>query len=123
MAMNYPIKTGGGGVVLSTANGTYETDMMSGDHSFASVYIEFFSDAQGKVAVTPTAGTVVVQGSPMGNAWLDPGENGTITASTVLHTGTATYSPPFFHGLMSKGRVTFAGITGAPYARVIFWRD
>lgn len=118
----YPVLNGSGGEILPTANGTLLTDSMSANPSQScQVYIEFFSDAAGTVPVTPSAGTVTVQGSPMGSNWLAPSNGGVIQANTV-GSPVSTYTPPFFQGRMAQGRITFAGIAGASFARVTFWR-
>lgn len=118
MAMIYPAKSGSS-VVLSTAGGPFFTDQMSGDHALFACYVEFFSDAAGTTPVTPTAGTVTISGSPMGNNYLTLG---TITA-TAAATTESTYTPVLYNGLVQIGRVAFAGVTGAAYAKVTFWRD
>ena len=118
----YPVLTGAGSEILPTANATLTTESMAANPAQnCQVYLEFFSDAAGTIPVTPTAGTVTVQGSPMGANWLAPSNNGTVTANTVGNP-LSTYTPPFFQGRMVQGRVTFAGITGAAFARVTFWR-
>lgn len=118
MAMLYPVKSGSS-PVLATNAGPYYTDSMSGDHALLAVYIEFFSDAEGTIPVTPTAGTATISGRPMENNYIDLG---TITATQAI-TPTSTYAPVLYNGLVTKGRVTFAGVTGAAYARVTYWRD
>ena len=118
MAMLYPVKSGSS-PVLATNAGPYYTDSMSGDHALLAVYIEFFSDAEGTVPVTPTAGTATISGRPMDNNYIDLG---TITATQAI-TPTSTYAPVLYNGLVTKGRVTFTGVTGAAYARVTYWRD
>lgn len=118
MAMLYPVKSGSS-PVLSTSGGPYLTEPMSGDHALLAVYIEFYSDAAGIVPVTPTAGTVTISGRPMENNYIDLG---TITAAQAI-TPTSTYAPVLYNGLITMGRVTFTGVTGAAYARVTYWRD
>lgn len=118
MAMIYPAKSGSS-VVLSTTGGPFFTDLMSGDHALFACYVEFFSDAAGTIPVTPTAGTVTISGSPMGNNYLTLG---TITA-TAAATTESTYTPVLYNGLVQIGRVAFSGVTGAAFAKVTFWRD
>lgn len=116
--MIYPAKSGAS-VILPTNAGPFFTDQMSGDHALLACYVEFFSDAAGTIPVTPTAGTVTISGSPMGNNYLTLG---TITA-TAAATTESTYTPVLYNGLVQIGRVVFAGVTGAAYAKVTFWRD
>lgn len=118
----YPVLNVSGGEVLPTANGSFTTaPMASNPAQNCQVYAEFFSDAAGTIPVTPTAGTVSVYGSPMGNNYLAPSNAATITAANAA-TPTSTYTPPAFVGRMVMGKITFAGVTGAAYARVTFWR-
>lgn len=118
----YPVLNSSGGEILPTSNATLTTESMAANPSQnAQVYIEFFSDALGTTPATPTAGTVTIQGSPMGLNWLAPSTGGTVQANTVGNPN-STYTPPFFQGRMAQGRITFAGVTGAAFARVTFWR-
>ncbi len=117
MAMIYPAKSGAS-VILPTGAGPYYTDLMSGDHALLAAYVEFFSDAAGTIPVTPTAGTVTISGRPMENNYIDLG---TINATQAI-TPTSTYAPVLYSGLVTMGRVTFTGVTGAAYARVVYWR-
>ena len=112
--------THNGSEVLPTANATHYSAQMSADYSAGHVYVEFFSDAAGTVRVTPTAGIAVVEGSPFGNAYMRAGN---VTHINANDAGTAPdYEPPVFEGCMTMCRVTFAGVTGAAYARVTVWR-
>jgi len=117
MAMIYPAKSGAS-VILPTGAGPYYTDTMSGDHALLAAYVEFFSDAAGTIPVTPTAGTVTISGRPMENNYIDLG---TINATQAI-TPTSTCAPVLYSGLVTMGRVTFTGVTGAAYARVVYWR-
>ena len=117
----YPVLSSGSSVIPTT-NGTYQTaDQSTCDANNCAVYAEFFSDPAGTLPVTPTAGTVLVQSSPLGNNFLTPTTNGTITATTCT-TPNSTYVPPAIAGRIATGQVTLAGITGAAYARIVFWR-
>ncbi len=119
----YPVMTVGGSSVIPTANGTLYTDtsMSANPAQSCQVYMEFFSDIAGTVPVTPTAGTISVMGTPMGNNYLTPSGSASVNA-TACGSPTSSYTPPIFSGRMVQGSCTFAGITGAPYARVTFWR-
>lgn len=124
MAHPFAVQQTDGNPVLSTVNGSYYTEEMSADFENADVYLEFFSDAAGTVPVTPTAGTISVAGSPMGNVWLAPPWDQQDIVATDVSVGptAAQYTPRHIKGMMSIGRVTFAGVAGAAYARVTFWR-
>jgi len=116
------ITTASGDEVLPTADAIFFTpDMSTIDSKRTQVYLEFFTDAEGLQPTTPTAGTVTVEASPMGAVYLPPPSGGVISAATVS-VPTASYTVPLFEGRTASGKVTFAGITGAPYARVMFWR-
>ena len=121
MAMPYKFMTAGESEVLPVAGGPYYTDEMSADWTRGSVYVEFFSDAAGTIPVTPTAGDVIVEASPMGNLFMASGNVSKILAASA---GTAPmYEPPSFDGCAIKGRLTFSGVTGALTCRAIFWRS
>lgn len=114
-----------GNEVFSTANGTYYSVPMNTSFSNTrQLYIEFYSDAAGTNAVTPTAGTVSVFGTPMGNAWLQPSTGATIDATQVtagLPPTFAAYTVPQIFGRMARGAIVLSGVTGAAYARAFFW--
>lgn len=118
MANLFSAKSGTSFVVPTT--GTHLTDLMSGDYGLCRVYVEFYSNAAGTTPATPTAGTVTLEVSPVGNVWL-PLDNATPLPAAMVAAG--TYDAPTHHGMATRGRVTFTGIVGAAYARVIFWRD
>jgi hypothetical protein len=121
MAMLHKFMTSAGSEVLPTNGGPYYTEDMSADWMRGQIYIEFFSDAAGTVPAIPTAGEVVASGTPMGNVYMAPGNVGSVQASNVG--GDPMYEPPEFLGCVIRGRLTFSGITGAPYARAVFWRS
>lgn len=118
----WPVLAPGGGEVLPVTDGVYYTASNMGGSlaDNCQVYIELFTDTAGTVLASPSAGTVSVQGSPMGEVWLAPSSGATINASDVKVAG--TYTPPVFTGRMQQGRVTLAGIAGAVTARITFWR-
>lgn len=119
MANLYNAKNGTS-FVLSTANGSFTTDEMSADYDLCRVYVEFYSNAAGTVAATPTAGTVSLEVSPLGGVYV-PMDNATPMPAAMVAAG--GYDAPSHHGMARRGRVTFDGIVGAAYARVVFWRD
>lgn len=104
-----------------TSDVFYETDLLKDKMDLGEVYVEFFSDAAGTIPVTPTAGTVTVQASPLGNSYLDASNMGTIDATTV-GAEESTYTPPQVDGLIRKARVKFEGVTGALTARVVLFK-
>lgn len=118
----FPVLNGSGTEVLPTANGTFQTAFMGENTSQnCQVYIEFFSDEAGTIPATPSAGTITVQGRPMENNWVAASSGGSINASACA-TPVSTYTPSYFTGRMQYGRITFASIAGAAFARVTFWR-
>lgn len=74
------------------------------------VYIKF-TDANG-IYVTPSAGTVKVEGSPDGEQWIQLQDSPVNAPDCAL---TATYSPPRGEGYVAHVRVTCTGITGATH--------
>ena len=84
-----------------------------------------FYDADGVTPITPTAGTVQVDMSPMENVWMAPGVgDATIDATAVIvdGDGLATYTTPVFLGAAYQGRVTLTGISGATFMKAQFRR-
>lgn len=118
MANLFNAKSGASFVVPTS--GTFQTDQMSGDYGMCRVYIAFFSDSAGTVAATPTAGTVTLEVSPISGSWQTL-DNATPLPAAMVAAG--AYDAPTHHGMAIRGRVTFTGIVGAAYARVVFWRD
>jgi hypothetical protein len=118
----FPILTApGGSEIIPVANATlYTADMSAATGNNTQVYAEFFSDAAGLVPVTPTAGTVTISASPLGNNYLAAPNAASISA-TACATPFGTYTPPLFQGRVANGRAILAGITGAAYARIWFW--
>jgi len=117
----YPVLSNGNPIIPITS-GSYQTaSQLTCDANNCQVYVEFYSDAAGTIPVTPTAGTVVISSSPLGNNFLAPAANGTITASTCS-TPNSTYVPPTIAGRIAVGQAVLSGITGANYAQIIFWR-
>ncbi len=125
MTKRYNVKTNAGSSILTTVNGEYFTGMMSPSLSDGEVYLEFFANAADAGAltnaITPTAGTITASASPIGNVFIRDAQETTINASEVSSPD-AAYTPPIISGTAVRGKVTFAGITGATHARVIFAR-
>lgn len=120
-AYRFPVKTGAGSEILPTADATFYTDDIQGGLANTwQAYVEFFSDAQGTVPVTPTGGTVTIAARPMSANYLGAPNSAVVNASACA-TPTSSYTPPLFSGRVTKGRVILAGITGAAYCRVVFW--
>ena len=117
----WPALTPAGGEVLPVANATlYTGDMSASSASQCQVYVEFFSDASGLLPVTPTAGLMSAEVSPMGAGWMASSNHNVINAADAG--AAATYEPPYFEGRAKQCRITLSGITGALTARVTFWR-
>ena len=121
MAMLHKFMTDGGSEVLPTAGGPYFTEDMSADWPRGQVYVEFFSDAAGLIPVSPTAGDVIAEASPMGNLFMASGNVSKILAANAG--SPPMYEPPTFDGCAIKGKLTFSGVTGALTCRAIFWRS
>lgn len=125
MTKRYNVKTNAGSSILPVTAGDYFTDMMSPSLSDGEVYVEFFNNSAdaGNLtnAVTPTAGTITVSASPMGNVFIRDAQEETIQANQVS-VPDGGYTPPIISGTAVRGKVVFAGITGATHARVIFSR-
>jgi len=115
--------------LLPVTDGVYETVDMDATDQFmdresGTFAIVFFSDAEGLIPVTPSAGTATPEGSPMPEQWMAPG-GGDVTVDAIkciAAPGVATYAMPTFIGPVFKGRVTLSGITGALTCRATFWR-
>ena len=82
------------------------------------VYFEFFSDEELTIPVTPSAGSISISSSPMGNIFLSPLENSTINAIDIS-VPDGSYTPPIFDGLVEKIKISVSGITGATYLKVV----
>ena len=121
MAMPHKFMTAGGLEVLPVSGGPYFTEEMSADWTRGTVYIEFFSDADGLVPASPTAGDVVAEGTPMGKLFM---ASGNVPKILAVNVGTSPlYEPPVFDGCVIQGRLTLNGVTGASTCRAIFWRS
>ncbi|CAM0101559.1 hypothetical protein PODOV084v1_p0002 [Vibrio phage 340E47.2] len=124
MAKTYHVLSNGS-QALPVADGTLSTQALNSPDMSTDfddgVFVISFYDANGDL-VTPTAGSIVVEMSPVEGQWLAPsGGDATIQATEVI-AGSATYTAPRFTGPAIAGRLTFAGVTGATTARAYFWR-
>lgn len=118
----WPVLTPAGSEVLPVADATlYTGDMSASSASNCQVYVEFFSDADGLIPTTPTAGTIDIKSTPMGSNWISPSAGGPINAVDVS-SPVSTYVPPYIVGRAARGRASLSGITGAVSARITFWR-
>lgn len=126
MARRYNFKTTSGSSVLPVTNGDYFTDALDPSFNDGQVYLEFFNSASDAGtftnAVTPTAGTITVSASPLGNAFLRDAGSVTISAPSVS-VPDATYTPPLISGAAVIAKITFAGITGATHCRAVIDRS
>ena len=111
--------TGSKMLPVSSADVTYMTATMSIVSRRVSVYMEFY-DKNGQ-PVTPTAGTVYINGRPMGWIWL-AAVGSPIKATDVSHP-VAAYTVPYMEGLVSRVSVRFVGVTGATSAAVAVYRE
>lgn len=119
MSQRYFIKSNGSDV-LPVTDGTLTTDAISTDYE-TGVFVVAFYDAGGDI-VTPTAGTVKPEMSPISGQWLTPSSGDATINAVDCIAGLATYEAPVFNGPAEQGRLTFAGITGATTAKAYFWR-
>jgi hypothetical protein len=121
MANPYYFKDGSGDTIIPVADADFFTAQMELGYEDGQFYIEFFSDALAQTPVTPTAGTIVARGSPLGNVFLTSSADEVVNAADV-QAGDAVYTPPRFMGAMTKAKVTLLGITGATHFRAVMWR-
>jgi len=120
MAQTYDFKNAQNGSVIPVADGDFFTELMRQDHVIGHFYVEFFSDAAGNVPVSPTAGTLKVNCSPMGRNYI---ANGEVTINAIdCGSPNSNYDPIVFEGEAVKARVTLSGIAGAAYMRAHMWR-
>lgn len=109
-------------VIDVTFDGDHYTDDMSADYHTCVVYLAFYNDKELTDQVTPTAGTVKVTGSPVGETYLEPSNgNGVINAKDVgIPFG--AYTPPLFLMMIERIKVDVAGVAGAKYMTATVWR-
>lgn len=110
----------GSTTILPVGGGPYIVNEMEGDYPTGNVVVQF-TDSDG-TPVTPTAGTVVFEGSPIAGQWHSAPVVMTIDATTVI-AGVATYTLPTFDGPLIASRMTLAGIVGATHVRAYHWRS
>lgn len=112
----YMLLTDAGANELPVADGAeYYTDWLL-SYGFSSVYFEFYSDAAGTIAVTPTAGTITTYATPTGAVYLTAAANA-VTAAATVSVPNGAYTPPVFDGLVKRVKIRLSGITGAAYMR------
>lgn len=126
MGRRYNFKTSSGSSILPTTSGDYFTDNLDPSYNDGQVYLEFYGSADDARnlanAVTPTGGTIVVNGSPLGNVFIRDSGSETISASAVSAPN-GTYTPPIISGAAVQARVTLSGITGATHCRIVIDRS
>lgn len=110
---------GGTMLPINSNDVTYMTPTMSIVSRRVSVYVEFFDKNQ--QPVTPTAGSVYVNGRPMGWLWI-AAVNSPIKATDVSHP-LAAYTVPYMEGLVTRVAVRFVGVTGAAFAAATVYRE
>lgn len=124
MAVNrnqYAIRTSAGAMALPcVGNVSYEYEKMDDQYSQTFVEVQYFSSSDTSDAnkVQPTAGTCVCDGAYSDRLnWLEL-INGTHDAATSESSSRA--EPPSGRGPLVAGRVTFAGVSGATHAIVVY---
>lgn len=108
-----------GSHVLPVADGTYFTEANMPEGFENGQLVIAFYDASDAI-VTPTAGTITPQMSPIKDQW--HASSNTPTIDATMAGATAAYTIPVFPGIAKQGRIILAGITGATYCRAYFWR-
>lgn len=125
MAKIYHVKTSGSLTRLPVTDGTLSTYQQIGDDidigTETGVFIIAFYDSNGD-PVTPAAGTITPEMSPLPGQWQRAGTGDAVIDATKVEAGLSTYSMPTFAGPAIEGRLTFAGIAGADSAVAYFWR-
>ena len=95
----------------TTSNGSTIGENMLYDFERVYVTIQFFSDSAYTTKVTPTAGTVSIQGSPVPGSWLSL-NNGNFNA---VDTDSNSRAMPYGWGPCNQIKVDLSGITGASH--------
>ena len=123
MGYKIEVKKNNGDINLDIGNGVLFTPASHEDVNMRlgrGIFFIAFYDVTGQI-VTPTAGTIKVEVSPIDGQWFESAGAPVIDATTAG--AIAAYTPPVFDGPFTTGRLTFDGITGASYANAFFWRD
>ena len=106
-------------IVSSTADGSYTLPVsMLQEYERCYVSIRFYTSAALTTQATPTAGTVKVTLSPDGVNFYTM-DNGSFNAADAY---LETRVKPSAASMYIKGKVTYAGVTGASHAVVTFER-
>lgn len=123
MARRFFFRTnnGTGSTILPVADGSYFTENLTIGKTDAEVYFEFYSDSEGTTPVTPTAGTITVSASPLGNNYL-AASSGNVVQAAQVEAGNSSYTPPVLDGLTARARITLSGITGATHMRAVLFK-
>ncbi|MBL4632152.1 MAG: hypothetical protein JKY14_13740 [Paraglaciecola sp.] len=112
-----------GSNVLPVANGVLVTNEMLNVTSYGTgVFVIAFYDANG-APVTPTAGSINPEASPIPGQWHTPSSGDATISATSVVAGSAVYAIPVFTGPVTQGRITLAGIIGATTCKAYFWRE
>lgn len=111
----YYITDGTGSKELDvTSDSSYEQTQIAQDHVWHGFEVVFYNSSD--EVVTPTAGDIVIQAALTDDLIYRDITNGTFSASTVYDTNR---SIPIVQFMISAAKVSFTGITGADYAKVI----
>lgn len=125
MAKSYFVKNTGNENKIPVTDGVYSTFNQIGDDidlgTEAGVFVIAFYDSSGD-PVTPSAGTITPEMSPISGQWQSASTGDSIIDATTVQAGSATYTMPTFSGPAIEGRVTLSGILGASSAVAYFWR-
>ena len=125
MAKIYYVNDGAGQTSLPVADGILTTFDQPGSgidiNTETGVFVIAFYDAGGD-PVTPTAGTVAPEMSPIDGQWHTPSSGDAVINATTVTNGSASYVIPVFTGPAREGRITLSGITGAATCQAYFWR-
>lgn len=122
MANKYYFRAADGGTRIPVTELVTYTGEMSGDYLRGNCYLRFF-DGSGN-PVTPTAGTITFDSSPVEDQFLMAPVVQTVNANEVIagRENTATYTPPTFDSVVVETRMTLAGIAGATHVEAFHWR-
>lgn len=107
---------------LPPVDGTYYTDALSVDCETDVIVIACY-DANGDAVVG--SGSALFEACPIDGQWLSGQSEGDNPVDLALAGETATYSMPLFLGPVTRARVTFSGVTGAPdvdHIKAFVWR-